>query len=117
MKNDTISGRMIAIMSTIIISIVCFISGAMYYITGYYIYNFLFISSVFVAATQLLFIFLKVEDTRHRNPKPPKEKKIRKIRRKKKMASESEEEPTEKEKKKRKKFPLHKIFLPFCLVA
>lgn len=115
MKNDTISGRMLSIMSTIIVFIVAFITGGMYYITGYYIYFFLFITSVFVEATNLLFIILKIENTRYKNPKPKKIKKARRIFKKKKV-SEEESVEIEETAEKKKKFSIHKIFLPLCLV-
>lgn len=120
MKNETISGRLLAIMSTFIILMVCLITYGMYYITGYYIYFFLFITTAFLESTNLLFMVLKWEDTRYKNPKPAKVKKAKKRRKRKKVIEEDDEEhgeEIEQKKKARKKFPFHKIFLPICLIA
>lgn len=118
MKNETISGRLLAIMSTFIILMVCLITFGMYYITGYYIYFFLFITTAFLGSTNLLFVILKWEDTRYKNPKPAKVKKVKRKRRRKVVVEEEENvEEIQPKKKVRKKFPFHKIFLPICLIA
>ena len=82
MKNETIHGRLLAAMSTFIILMVCLITYGMFYITGYYLYYFLFITSLFLGSTNLLFILLKCENTRIHKPKKVKEKRVRKRRRK-----------------------------------
>lgn len=121
MKNETIHGRMLAAMSTFIILMICLITYGMFYITGYYLYFFLFITSLFLGATNLLFILLKCEDTRLKKPKKVKVKKARKGR-KKKVATEDEEisgqeETVEITAKKKKRFTVHPFILPICLIG
>lgn len=123
MKNETIHGRMLAAMSTFIILMICLITYGMFYITGYYLYFFLFITSLFLGTTNLLFILLKCEDTRLKKPKKVKVKKMKK-RRKKKIVEEIPEADTEEQqaetdvkKKKRKHLSLHSFVLPTCLAG
>lgn len=123
MKNETIHGRMLAAMSTFIILMICAITYGMFYITGYYLYFFLFITSLFLGATNLLFILLKCEDTRVKKPKKVKAKKAKK-RRKKKIVEEISEADTAEQKveadvkqKKRKHLSLHPFVLPVCLIG
>lgn len=123
MKNETIHGRMLATMSTFIILMICLITYGMFYITGYYLYFFLFITSLFLGATNLLFILLKCEDTRLKKPKKVKVKKAKK-RRKKKIVEEITEADTEEQqaeadvkKKKRKHLSLHPFVFPICLAG
>ena len=121
MKNETIHGRLLAAMSTFIILMVSLITYGMFYITGYYLYFFLFITSLFLGSTNLLFILLKCEDTRIHKPKKIKVKKAKK-RRKKKDIEESQEEAEEDVKQeekhaKKKQFSLHPIVLPICLIG
>ena len=121
MKNETIHGRLLAAMSTFIILMVSLITYGMFYITGYYLYFFLFITSLFLGSTNLLFILLKCEDMRIHKPKKIKVKKAKK-RRKKKDIEESQEEAEEDVKQeekyaKKKQFSLHPIVLPICLIG
>ena len=121
MKNETIHGRLLAAMSTFIILMVSLITYGMFYITGYYLYFFLFITSLFLGSTNLLFILLKCEDMRIHKPKKIKVKKAKK-RRKKKDIEESQEEIEEDVKQeekhaKKKQFSLHPIVLPICLIG
>ena len=116
MKTKKINGRTLAAISTFIIFAVCLVSYVMYAITSYYLYFFLFITALFGGATNVLFLLLKREDTRYKNPKAPKIKKIRK-RRKKKEVSEEIDEEHDQQSKQRKRFYLHKLFLPVCLIA
>lgn len=123
MKNKTIHGRVLAAISTFIILMICLITYGMFYITGYYLYYFLFITSLFLGSTNLLFVLLKCEDTRLKNPKKVKEKKV-KTRRKKKVIEEISEADTEEDKeeadvkqKKRKHVSLHPFVLPICLLG
>ena len=121
MKNETIHGRLLAAMSTFIILMVSLITYGMFYITGYYLYFFLFITSLFLGLTNLLFILLKCEDMRIHKPKKIKVKKAKK-RRKKKDIEESQEEAEEDVKQeekyaKKKQFSLHPIVLPICLIG
>ena len=121
MKNETIHGRLLAAMSTFIILMVSLITYGMFYITGYYLYFFLFITSLFLGSTNLLFILLKCEDMRIHKPKKIKVKKAKK-RRKKKDIEESQEEIEEGVKQeekhaKKKQFSLHPIVLPICLIG
>ena len=122
MKNETIHGRLLAAMSTFIILMVCLITYGMFYITGYYLYFFLFITSLFFGSTNLLFVLLKCEDTRIKKPKKIKVKKSKKRRRKRAVEefqeigeTESEEQLEKPEKKKRLR--LHPIILPICLIG
>ena len=122
MKNETIHGRLLAAMSTFIILMVCLITYGMFYITGYYLYYFLFITSLFLGTTNLLFILLKCEDTRIHKPKKIKVKKDRKSRRKateKAQETEKEEQVVlvEENKEKKKRFSLHPFVLPVCLIG
>lgn len=122
MKNETIHGRLLAAMSTFIILMVCLITYGMFYITGYYLYYFLFITSLFLGTTNLLFILLKCEDTRIHKPKKIKVKKDRKSRRKateKAQEAEKEEQVVlvEENKEKKKRFSLHPFVLPVCLIG
>ena len=114
MKNETIHGRLLAAMSTFFILMVCLITYGMFYITGYYLYYFLFITSLFLGSTNLLFILLKCEDTRIHKPKKIKVKKAKKRRKK---ADVEEQQAEEDVKKKKKRFSLHPIVLPICLIA
>ena len=121
MKNETIHGRLLAAMSTFIILMVSLITYGMFYITGYYLYFFLFITSLFLGSTNLLFILLKCEDMRIHKPKKIKVKKAKK-RRKKKDIEESQEEAEEDVKQeekhaKKKQFSLHPVVLPICLIG
>ena len=121
MKNETIHGRLLAAMSTFIILMVSLITYGMFYITGYYLYFFLFITSLFLGSTNLLFILLKCEDMRIHKPKKIKVKKAKK-RRKKKDIEESQEEIEEDVKQeekhaKKKQFSLHPVVLPICLIG
>ena len=123
MKNETIHGRMLAAMSTFIILMICLITYGMFYITGYYLYFFLFITSLFLGATNLLFILLKCEDIRLKKPKKVKAKKLKRIR-KKKVAKEDLETDIEEEKaeidvkrKNKKRFSLHPFVFPICLIG
>ena len=115
MKNETIHGRLLAAMSTFIILMVCLITYGMFYITGYYLYFFLFITSLFLGSTNLLFILLKCEDTRIHKPKKIKVKKTKKSRRKKEV--EEVVEPTEEKHEKKRRVRLHPIVLPICLTG
>lgn len=122
MKNETIHGRLLAAMSTFIILMVCLITYGMFYITGYYLYFFIFITSLFLGATNLLFILLKCEDTRIRRPKKIKVQKAR--RRRKKAVAEREEsdheeamKPAEEKREKKRRVSLHPIVLPICLIG
>ena len=123
MKNETIHGRLLAAMSTFIILMVCLITYGMFYITGYYLYFFLFITSLFLGSTNLLFIILKCEDTRIHKPKKIKVKKAKKSRRKKavteheNMDSKETIEPVEEKRDKKKRVRLHPIVLPVCLIG
>jgi len=123
MKNETIHGRLLAAMSTFIILMVCLITYGMFYITGYYLYFFLFITSLFLGSTNLLFVLLKCEDTRIHKPKKVKVKKVRKSRRKKAVAELQErdkndaEESVEEKHEKKKRFSIHPIVLPICLIG
>ena len=121
MKNETIHGRLLAAMSTFIILMVCLITYGMFYITGYYLYYFLFITSLFLGSTNLLFILLKCENTRIHKPKKVKVKKIRKSRRKKAEAEHEDKDdvvnPIEEKPEKKRRFNLHPIVLPICLIA
>ena len=123
MKNETIHGRLLAAMSTFIILMVCLITYGMFYITGYYLYYFLFITSLFLGSTNLLFILLKCEDTRIHKPKKIKVKKARKSRRKKEVADLQEKdkddvvEPVLEKHEKKKRVRLHPIVLPICLIG
>ena len=128
MKKETIHGRLLAAMSTFIILMVCLITYGMFYITGYYLYYFLFITSLFLSSTNLLFILLKCEDTRIHKPKKIKVKKARKRRRKKAVAEQHEKDPEEivepieekREKEKRekeKRVSFHPFVLPTCLIG
>ena len=115
MKNETIHGRLLAAMSTFIILMVCLITYGMFYITGYYLYYFLFITSLFLGSTNLLFILLKCEDTRIHKPKKIKVKKTKKSRRKKEV--EEVVNPIEEKPEKKRRFHLHPIVLPICLIG
>ena len=122
MKNETIQGRLLATMSTVIILLICFITYGMFYITGYYLYFFLFITSLFLGSTNLLFILLKYEDIRIHKPKKVKVKKAK--RRRKKTVSElrkddQEEvvESIEEKREKKRRFRIHPIVLPSCLIG
>ena len=122
MKNETIHGRMLAAMSTFIVMVICIITYGMFYITGYYLYFFLFITSLFLGATNLLFIILKCEDTRLKKPKKVRVKKEK--RRKKKTVevfsevnSEENKSVTAVKHKKRKHISLHPLVLPVCLIG
>ena len=122
MKNETIHGRMLAAMSTFIILMICLITYGMFYITGYYLYFFLFITSLFLGSTNLVFILLKCEDTRVKKPKRTKVKKAKKRRKKKIVEEISEAELEEKieaevKQKKKKHFSLHPFVLPTCLIG
>lgn len=115
MKNETIHGRLLAAMSTFIILMVCLITYGMFYVTGYYLYYFLFITSLFLGSTNLLFILLKCEDTRIHKPKKIKVKKTKKSKRKKEV--EEVVEPTEEKHDKKRRIKLHPIVLPICLIG
>lgn len=115
MKNETIHGRLLAAMSTFIILMVCLITYGMFYITGYYLYYFLFITSLFLGSTNFLFILLKCEDTRIHKPKKIKVRKAKKSRRKKEV--EGVVEPTEEKPEKKRRVRLHPIVLPICLIG
>jgi len=121
MKNETIHGRLLAAMSTFIILMVCLITYGMFYITGYYLYYFLFITSLFLGSTNLLFILLKCEDTRIHKPKKIKVKKTKKSRRKKAIAEHQDKDdavnPIEEKPEKKRRFHLHPIVLPICLIG
>ncbi len=122
MKKETIHGRLLAAMSTFVILMVCLITYGMFYITGYYLYYFLFISSLFLSSTNLLFILLKCEDTRIHKPKKIKVKKARKRRRKKAVAEQHEKDPEETElieekREKKKRVSFHPFVLPTCLIG
>lgn len=121
MKNESIHGRTLAIMSTIINLMIGIITYAMYYVTGYYIYFFISITALFMSVTNLLLIALKWEDNRYKNPKPPKVKKAKKKKRKKKLEElleeEAEEEEKTEEKPKRKKINFHKMVFPIYLIT
>lgn len=122
MKNETIHGRLLAAMSTFIILLICLITYGMFYITGYYLYFFLFMTSLFLGSTNLLFILLKCEDTRIKKPKKIKVKKTKKRRKKKEVEDfqeigepEPEGQLEKREKKKRLRF--HPIVLPICFIS
>ena len=122
MKNETIHGRLLAAMSTFIILMICLITYGMFYITGYYLYFFLFITSLFLGSTNLLFILLKCEDIRIHKPKKVKTKKAKK-RRKKAVVEQQNDEKEEAEVSvketiaKKKRIRLHPIVLPVCLIG
>ena len=122
MKNETIHGRLLAAMSTFIILMVSLITYGMFYITGYYLYFFLFITSLFLGSTNLLFILLKCEDTRIHKPKKIRVKKAKKRRKKKDIEEFQEtvgEEGIKQEEKhaKKKLFSLHLVILSICLIG
>ena len=123
MKPETIHGRLLAAMSTFIILMVCIITYGMFYITGYYLYFFLFITSLFLGSTNLLFILLKCEDIRIHKPKKIKVKKDRKRKRKKAVAEYQELDKeeivmlAEEKQEKKRRFRLHPIVLPIYLIG
>ena len=123
MKNETIQGRLLAAMSTFIILMVCLITYGMFYITGYYLYFFIFITSLFLGSTNLLFILLKCEDTRIHKPKKIKVKKAKKRKRKKAVAEHEEMDSKEaieavkQKREKKRRVRLHPIVLPICLIG
>ena len=95
MKNEGLKGRFLTIISTFFILLIAVIAIGMQIVTGYYLYYFLAMTSLFLGATNLLFIFLKFEDMRIKSPKKEKKKKIKRAKRKKKKHEESEEEAAE----------------------
>ena len=123
MKKEMIHGRLLAAISTFITLMVCLITYGMFYITGYYLYLFLFITSLFLGSTNLLFILLKCEDTRIHKPKKIKVKKVKKSRRKKAVAELQDKdnnevvEPIEEKHEKKRRLRLHPIVLPICLIG
>ena len=116
MKNDSIKGRSLAVISTVLILTICLITYGMHFVTGYYLYYFLFISCLFLGSTNLLFIALKWEDTRN---KSPKEKKKRRRLFKRKKKAENAEEAVEEEQnmqkpKKKRALNRHRITNLLC---
>ena len=99
MKNQTIRGRTLAAITTFIILMFCVTFFGMYCVMKYYLYFFLFLTILLCGITNLLFILLKCENTRHNNPKPLK---IRK---------------RKKEPKQRKGKRFHKLILSGCMIG
>lgn len=119
MKNDSLKGRAVAIISTAMILVVCAITAAMYFVTGYYLYFFLAMTSLFLGANSLFFILLKYIDTLSKLPDPDpseiekKKKRKKKVKRSKRKAAAEEvvaeeeiveEVPTEEQEPKKKKW-------------
>lgn len=118
MKNETIKGRTLAIISTLFIFIICLITFGMHWVTGYYLYYFLFMTSLLLGATNLFFMLLRYEETRNKLRKP----KIKKRKRRKKNAKDLEEESLQMEEeettpKKSKLLNLHLFARVFYFVA
>lgn len=114
MKRKTISERMLAVLSTLIIFVISALTYVVFYITGYYLYYFLFITSLFLGATNGLFILLKIENIRIKKPKKVRAKRVRK---KKQEEPEIEKAETEIQPSKKKIFSLHPFVLPIGLIG
>ena len=103
MKKDTLKGRMVSVFAIIIIFLTSAITGSLYFITKYYLYFFLAVTSLFFGATNLLFVLLQYIDVLSKSPKTmtKKKKKERTSKRKKakrkKQDDSSEEEASEEE--------------------
>ena len=85
-------GHVTALASTALLCIASLVAGVMYIVTGYYLYFFLAVTSLFFGSNSLFFLILKGLDSWSKQPKP---------------------EVTE-EKKKKKKI---KIKINFCLIG
>lgn len=67
MKNKKISGRLLAIISTVFLFVIFYVSFQLYFITGYYyLYFFIALNALVFAGVNLLFLALKYEDTRNK---------------------------------------------------
>ncbi len=103
MKKDTLKGRMVSVFAIVIIFLTSAITGSLYFITKYYLYFFLAVTSLFFGATNLLFVLLQYIDVLSKSPKTmtKKKKKERTSKRKKakrkKQDDSSEEEASEEE--------------------
>ena len=95
MKRKAISGRILAVLSTLTIFLISAITYVIFYITKYYLYYFLFATGLFLSATNGLFLILKAEDLRMARP--------RKVRIRKR--------------EKKRTYSLHSFVLPIVLIA
>lgn len=93
MKKDVLRGRTVSILAISIIWVVAAVTGTMYFLTKYYLYFFFAVTSLFLGATNVLFMLLRYIDELSKAPKTEgkKKKKVKKAKRKKsKHEKESE---------------------------
>ncbi len=97
MKDNSLKGKILAIASIFSIYLVAIISIIMHGVTGYYLYHFLAMTSLFLGSTNLLFLLLKYVKFCHTvlNEQPKKEKKIKKKKKSSKKKRQEEIEDTE----------------------
>lgn len=96
MKDNSLKGKLLASVSIFFVYLVAIISIIMHGVTGYYLYHFLAMTSLFLGSTNLLFLLLKYIKFCQAilSEKPKKEKKIKK---KKKLSKKRKQEDTEEE--------------------
>lgn len=114
MKNDTIKGSTLAGIATFLILVVCGISYSMHWVTGYYMYQFIFLSCLFLGSTNLLFILLKLEDWRMKRPKKARAKK--RFSKRKAVDIEDETEGVKIDVEKKRSVKLHVAINVVCFV-
>jgi len=99
MKDEKMKGQITSIISTALILVVCLVTCAMYIVTGYYLYYYLAITSLFLGGTSLFFIILEFIDALSKQPKIEnvKKVKVKKAKRKKKASEDSEDDAKQEE--------------------
>ena len=91
MKNDSVRGKTLGVVSTMLILIVSFITCVMFIVTKYYLYYFLAVTSLFLGVTNLLFMALEFDDAISKQPKKEKKKKKKKKAKRSKHKHEDDE--------------------------
>ena len=117
MKSDSLKGKTLGVISTMLTLVVSLITCVMYIVTSYYLYYFLAVTSLFLGVTNLLFMALEFDDMLSKLPKREKKKKKKKAKRA-KHKQEEEEHPvetvTEEKVHKKHRINIHLIAKTIC---
>ena len=120
MKSDSLKGKTLGVISTMLTLVVSLITCVMYIVTSYYLYYFLAVTSLFLGVTNLLFMALEFDDMLSKLPKREKKKKKKKAKRA-KHKQEEEEHPvetvTEEKVHKKHRINIHLIAKTICFAG
>lgn len=116
MKKDGFKGELISVVGIFVFWTLCILTGVLYFLTSYFLYFFLAVTSLFLASTNTLFLLLQQIDLWSKEPEIPKVKK-RKIKKAKKKEKEESEEQLEEFKETEEEPAKKKISINFYKIA